>query len=58
MIMKTMKLAACAAALTVGFGLAASSQANAQAAVMKECGDGAAGFDTVGRDRLKPLEGA
>ena len=39
MTMKTLKLAVCAAALTVGFGLAASSQANAQAAVMKECGD-------------------
>ena len=39
MIMKTMKLAACAAALTAGLGLAASSQANAQAAVMKVCGD-------------------
>lgn len=39
MTMKTLKLAVCAAALTAGLGLAASSQANAQAAVMKECGD-------------------
>ena len=37
MIMNTLKLAVCAAALTVGFGLTATTQANAQAAVMKEC---------------------
>ncbi len=39
MNMKSLKLAICAAVLTAGFGMAATSQANAQAAVMKECGD-------------------
>ena len=37
MTINTLKLAVCAAALTVGFGLTATTQANAQAAVMKEC---------------------
>lgn len=39
MTMNTLKLTICAAALSVGFGMAASTAANAQAAVMKECGD-------------------
>jgi hypothetical protein len=37
MNMKSFKLAVCAAALTAGFGMLTSSQASAQAAVMKEC---------------------
>lgn len=37
MTINTLKLAVCAAALTVGFGLTTTTRANAQAAVMKEC---------------------
>ena len=39
MNMHSLKLATCAAALVAGFSIAVSTQANAQAAVMKECGD-------------------
>ena len=38
MLMKSAKLAACAAALAAGFSLTATTGAFAQAAVMKECG--------------------